>query len=250
MRIISKFHDYYDSASAYGIDMECVYVRHTKEERPPSRRYKYYRDIPMKMADHRINDFMLGKYFEYPSFGFVIGFCGEVYTGISITKQNRYSGYRTGNEKPVVFYSAEDVINYITSEGYDTKQNERYFYFREDSDDYQLNSEKRLKAFFERDRIKLKDLFREHHCPVWVIGPGIDNTYKTSLVLNPRLQPYMFYRVKDPVTAFQEIHQYLSGVLGNIEKDAISTDDKYLIHSKGFDKWSFRNEPGKKRGRR
>ena len=30
MLIISKFHDYYDSAIAYGVDKECVYNRKTE----------------------------------------------------------------------------------------------------------------------------------------------------------------------------------------------------------------------------
>jgi hypothetical protein len=246
MRIISKFHDYYDTASAYGIDMECVYVRHTKETTSPLRRRVGNHTVQMHMKDKRDSP-MCGKYFEYPSFSFLVGFCGEIYPGISITKQNPY--YRTGNEKPVVFYSAQDVSNYVASEGFDPKYGDGRFYLRDDGYDYALNSEQKLIEFFGKDRNQFKDLFREYHCPVWAIGPGIKNPYRTFLILDPRLQPYMFYRVKDPVTAFQEIHQYLSGVLGNKEKDAISTDDKYLVHSKGFNKWSFRNEPGKKRSR-
>ena len=31
MRIISKFHDYYDSALSYGADDTLVYLRHTEE---------------------------------------------------------------------------------------------------------------------------------------------------------------------------------------------------------------------------
>jgi len=53
MRIISKFKDYYDGGSSYGIDMERVYVRETKE---------------IEIADR-----------FYATRFYVIGFCGELY---------------------------------------------------------------------------------------------------------------------------------------------------------------------------
>ena len=51
----------------------------------------------------------------------------------------------------------------------------------------------------------------------------------------------------DTFTAFQEIQMYISGVLGTGEKEIIEVEDKYKIPQHGFNKWSFRREPTKKK---
>ena len=38
---------------------------------------------------------------------------------------------------------------------------------------------------------------------------------------------------------------FISGVLGNKEKEIVQVEDKYKIAQHGFDKWSFRKEPEK-----
>jgi hypothetical protein len=58
MRIISKFHDYYDGGSIYGIDKSTIYVREQSE-------------IILPPADER--NIKLNK------FDAVIGFCGKIY---------------------------------------------------------------------------------------------------------------------------------------------------------------------------
>ena len=65
--------------------------------------------------------------------------------------------------------------------------------------------------------------------------------------INPLLKDYQFYKVYDAVQTFQEIQMFISGVLGNKEKEIIEVADKYKITQHGFDKkWSFRKEPTKK----
>jgi hypothetical protein len=51
----------------------------------------------------------------------------------------------------------------------------------------------------------------------------------------------------DSFTAFQEISMFLGGVLGAGEKNIVEVEDKYKITQHGFNKWSFRKEPEKKR---
>jgi len=235
MRIVSKFRDYYDTASAYGIDKECVYVR--KTENAPYK--KYCLKEHWKFCNTR-DDF-----YEYPNFSFVVGFAGEIITGIYIHKRKRYT---IGEEEINIFYSSQEVIDYMQGEGFDTS-GKRSYWFRNEHN-YSITNHKELKAFFEVDHSSLNHLFRDHHCPVWMIKPVHDGQTINTLVLNPNLRSLGFARVKDPVTAFQEIHQYLSGVLGNKENEMVKIDDKYKAAARGFDKWSFKNLPGKKRGRK
>ena len=56
-----------------------------------------------------------------------------------------------------------------------------------------------------------------------------------------------FYKVIDAFTAFQEISMFIGGVLGIGEKEIVEIEDKYKIGQHGFDKWSFRKEPSKKK---
>lgn len=64
---------------------------------------------------------------------------------------------------------------------------------------------------------------------------------KRELIINPILSDYVFYKVYDTYQTFQKIQMFLSGVLGNSEKNLIEIEDKYKIEQHGFDKkWSFR----------
>lgn len=234
MRIISKFKDYYDSASAYGIDKECVYVRKT-EDIP----YKKYR-----IQEHWSYCHTRNKNYEYPNTPFVIGFAGQIITGICIYKRRNVASFA---KEIKFFYSAQDVTDYMQGEGFDIS-GRKYFWSRS-GHNYSITIHKELEAFFAFDRNSMKHLFRDHHCPVWMIKPMHDGRVENTLILNPCLRVWEFAKVKDPVTAFQEVHQYLSGVLGNKENEMVKISDKHKAQARGFDKWSFKNLPGKKRGR-
>ena len=63
------------------------------------------------------------------------------------------------------------------------------------------------------------------------------------------LKDVSFYKVWDPYQAYQELDMYISGVLGQQEKETINISDKDRIYQHGFDSYSFRKLPEeKKRG--
>lgn len=66
------------------------------------------------------------------------------------------------------------------------------------------------------------------------------------LFLHPNLKRLEFYRVEPAAQAYQSIRQWLSN-LTNPEKPVPALDDVTLAESKGFDKFSFRKEPKRKR---
>jgi hypothetical protein len=69
----------------------------------------------------------------------------------------------------------------------------------------------------------------------------------TSMILriNAWLAPVEFYRVMPVEQAYQELSMYLGG-LASAEKPIPEIDDVTMAGAKGFDKHSFRKDPGKK----
>lgn len=77
MLIVSKFHDYYDTAATYGIDKTVVYNRQTQEttlsvnaKMPHPERFQTKK--PKGFAELRF---------------FVVGFCGKSFPGAAVTKE-------------------------------------------------------------------------------------------------------------------------------------------------------------------
>ena len=225
MLIVSKFHDYYDSASSFGVDKTCVYLR--KE-----------------------NWFQIKKSFQYPreyeskSHRFevhfrIIGFCGNLCPLVLVKK---LSGKSLIVED--CFYSSDEAIQYLESEKILTGKYDH------------LSSLKRdLKVFFQEDFSYLQRQFVEKKVPVFLCGYRIgygttevaDNGDDTNLVTNIELKLWKFFRIKDPHTAFQDIFMYLSGVLGAPAPPMIEIADKYKQAAKGHDgEYSFKRPPGKK----
>lgn len=83
----------------------------------------------------------------------------------------------------------------------------------------------------------LLKIFVEKHTPVFIYGDCLDGEYKTGkskeLIINPKLQDWGFQSVKDPVTAFQDIFMYISGVLGVDAPKMIEISDKEKAKKKG-----------------
>ena len=97
----------------------------------------------------------------------------------------------------------------------------------------------------------LLKIFAEKNTPVFIYGDYLDGKYEAGkvqeLIINPKLKDWGFQSIKDPVTAFQEIYMYISGVLGTPQKPTIKLKDKELAAKKGHsDRYSFRKPPGKR----
>jgi len=218
MLIVSKFHDYYDTAIAYGIDKECVYTRTTKDI--SKKKYNYEDTTKYKNKDHK---FELTPY--------TIGFAGIIYRCIKVIQKNNYNIL---DEQTHVFYTTDSLIEYMKKHNIGLSK-KKFRWNRWSRNNWQ--SEAEVKHYFNKEiKQSLYSIFKEHHVPAFV------KDYNTT-VINPCLKDFKFGKIKDAATAFQEIHQYLAGVLGNIEKETIDISDKTRIQQHGFDKWSFRTMP-------
>jgi hypothetical protein len=97
----------------------------------------------------------------------------------------------------------------------------------------------------------LLKIFVEKKVPVFIYGDYLAGKYENGksrqLILNPKLSDWGFQSVKDPVTAFQDIYMYISGVLGVSAPETVEISDKEMAKKKGHDgEWSFRKPPGKR----
>lgn len=226
MLIVSKFHDYYDTAiGATDIDKTCVYTRTTKEIDCAD---VFNEGMPVGMVRrYRENDFLSAT-------PFIVGFCGKTYIGYIFEYEKIIDGKST--TKRMITYNKNNIIKRLWP---GQKEMKKW---------YNKYSVTMMNEFFDKyDRKENHDLFRKHKVPIFVY---VEKDREKKFILNPNLKNYKFYRIFATYIAFQEIHMYLSGVLGTQEKDITAVSEKHRIQQRGFNKWSFRNPDPPKRKQR
>lgn len=245
MYIISKHKDYYDGvAGSMGIDKTIVYERHQttvdnhleipnefKETGGHRRNY----DNPIYNIGYSDLDLKKSKKYSFVS-TFLIGFCGKLYIGWRFFYKVRK------DHMPFDETVADIVYDYDVAKEY---LKETY---------WKHNLVDDVKYVETYDAI---NIFRKFNTPVFAFefnenkieyynGTFISNG---GLSINPVLKNFEFYKIFDAFLAFQEIQMFLSGVLGSGENDIVEVEDKYKIAQHGYDDWSFRKEPEKKKER-
>lgn len=218
MRLHSDFHDYYDHAIGYGVDEKVHYNRIVSE------------------ADIRIHSFAEGPLHSRSG---ILGFCGTLYPFIKVSRYDKKHDCDWVDEFDGRIIEEFCAFSYGE---YREKEDQWYEY----SDDFGYpghSSEVRLKQFFLDWRREDDSIFLEFKVPVWRMrfySRGHNG------ILNPSLKEMGFDRIKDPVTAFQEVSMYLANILIE-QKPVAEVDDKHRIEQHGFDlKTSFRNTKKKK----
>ncbi len=221
MRIISKFHDYYDCIQKHGQD-DLIY--HRKEI-----------VIPNKNPYGRSVYFSDNIQWEYG----IVGFCGECRLFIDIhaglLESNRTFCYTPDD----VHEFAEDNLRNRVLKLYDAP--DRNYRWR--STWTKQQTRKSVDYFFEEwnrnKKHKYDHLFEKHKSPIFI-------KTERETVINGSLKDIEFYKVFDPYTTFQEISMFLSNI-ALPEPHILTINDEDLAKSKGFDKFSFRKPPSKKR---
>ena len=268
MRIIAKERDYYDCIQAQGQDLTCVWVRKL-EKVLYDKKVKRWPFKKFKAANLRYN----GSIYAIQ---YVIGFCGKIYHVIGVGES--YYGDKT------FCYSLEDFDNFVR-DNYDDKKVKIYYskdrtYHRPKGDVIGI-SHKDVREFFtkaEEEKNSFEDIFIENGCPVFVAelldsyrdrelkiiyhgrkedperpddnakeidrNSGNSTWYDNNFYM---LKDFEFYRIFPTQQAFQEIWQYISGVLGANNPDVPVPDDETMRDIKGFDNWSFKKMPTKKK---
>lgn len=240
MLIISDFRDFYDHILAFGIDKTVVFQRKESEQN-----ISVPEDFP-NLSDG--NNFFT-KTYEYSHYFKVIGFCGKFYPLIRVVQIDRKQG--TEITKHYHLYSTKDVKEFLSKWGLRENAEECYF-----SNRFTLQNIKNLENFFKAEQYKpLLEFFSKYNVSNFVYL-GCKTRYRrgykpylANVIFNPCLKNYDFVKVKDPVTAFQELMNYISGVLGTPERPMVKLSDKELAKKRGHGgKYSFRKVPSAKKG--
>jgi len=246
MRIKSDFHDYYDGVQAFGQDQDLVYIR-KKIDFPLGVELKTKRcPFPIPNTDRYGGYTRVGELPTGMSF-YIIGVAGKLYPCFRM-----YWHYPNTLEKDIEAYcysladidkiiktkcdkKAQDIFNEATIK----KSRSRYHR-------YMSMRRAEFESFFaewerEDQSAKARQLFRQY--PIFVIETRREGLY---VCYNCSLREHKFFKVKDPMTTYQEIAMFLGG-LAAPQKPIPVPSDKDMVSIKGFDKFSFRKEPSKKK---
>jgi len=241
MRIISEFHDYYDGVQAQGQDQTVVYVRKQEEESGvawpfpvcPAISWSWRRDL-LKCEQS------------------VIGFCGKIFPVLKL-------GVRGGwmrDDITALCWSLEDVDAFVEAH-YSEKQIAAYRQTKGYNRQWQHSSRRvEFQKFFDQCNQKKEaflEMFREKRSPIFVAEYNRDHWVPRKgwvtdhrITWNAELKEWEFYKIYDVYSTFQEVYCFMMGLA--IPLNPIpEIDDKTMAGAKGFDKWSFRKEPTKKR---
>ena len=243
MRIISKFKDYYDCIMGqYGIDNSIIYKRNNeiiKLDRNDTFIFTH-KLFKQETCSYYKPNITKDNMNILPKF---VWFCGKIYVYYMINY------YDNGLE----------VTNYV----YD--KDEIFKLFETYNSSYTKPKEiKRKIALFktEYERINgskiLNDLFITFNTPIFALSFDTKWNYFSAnlrgrichVELNPNLKDIQFYKLFNPVDAFQELSMFIGNVLTNTA-EIPQIDEKYRMAQRGLDKTSFRQDaPGIKKEKR
>ena len=236
MRIISKFHDYYDSCKKYDLENFPIYNREKKEI---ILEQKFSFDKKLSLIDLLPKTSISIRRYSNASMSvkaILIFFCGKKFIGYKLSRT--YSGLMVKPSLDKICYTIEDIEEFIQhaedidqKDFYSTKNHFGYFNHRIVKEILSKNGE----------TFNL-DLFSEHKSPV-IYLKNLDIRNEFKLTINPNLKDLEFFKVYNAFTAYQEINMFVSGILSKPEKEMPVISDKLKAQSKEFNEWSFRKLP-------
>lgn len=240
MKIVSKFHDYYDSCLSHGHDESVVYLRETKtfyyqnKENPPiiqeleswfSKARSHSDSTHFSWPNRRIFDWFIFKETRYTVDYVTLVFSGRAYNAIKVLEENTRNIPTSTN---TFLWTESDAIEYFSSRGQDLRS-KGYRFDRHTKED-------RIKQYYKCLQPNLD----------WMIEKKVTCVlFDKNIVVNPVLRDIQFYRVFDAYTCYQELDMWISGTLAYPQNMMVEIEDKYRIEQHGFDmKYGFRKRPG------
>ena len=233
MKLISKFHDFYDSCLSLGIDETIFFQRETKEIKCEETKTRFYIKDELYSIEHGYWRRKLGEY-NINNIN-VLHFCGKQIPFIKVSIQDCYST----REHISYCYNIKQVEAFI-SKYCDKSQIEKFY-----QKDKEYRSKKRYRSSefekiskwfidFTKDETILDDYFK-YESPYFL-------KTKKEIIINPCLSNYEFYKNMGAFETFQEISMFISGVMGGQVPKMIEISDTIRLQKKGFDSvTSFRN---------
>ena len=257
MRIISNFHDYYDSALGFGRDPNIIYERHERRVEA----YPYQDSSPREIAlvenacdaEEQVHSVKLAmsrmhQHFRTPAAG-IIFFCGGTYPYVRLGSDH-YIQMKDKVPPAYCFFLADadkqaEKLPQKVRDQFMEGEDKRFDMRRGDYVERTIRGAvgNFLNTSFASEN-RLVELHRQLEAPIFVY----EQWEGFRVIVNPMLKNFEFYKAMDPFSAFQEISMFLSGVIGGKERDTVEIGDNLRAEMHGFDKWSFRRPPsGKKK---
>lgn len=235
MRIISKDRDYYDSAQSFGSRADLCFVR--KSETVAVRhsgasgcddRLALFEGMP----DPCNTSTKGGQVHLMP---FRIVFCGKTYHGVEVLVWSNAVSRELLNE---FHYEGAALARLLEKLG-----------LREDVQSRSLVSGKvfgeRHEEFLNEPSNASPDAFIISREAI-VLARVSEHGHRT-VMLNPILKTLQFAKVLHAWQVYQELEMFFGSIAAPENSLAIEIPDKYRIASHGYDKYSFRKAPTKKR---
>ncbi|MDO8640104.1 MAG: hypothetical protein Q7R33_01010 [Nitrosarchaeum sp.] len=220
MRIISKFHDYYDCIQSYGFDPKIVYYRKTENIVDKSA-IKVLKSVYMKFPS-------TGYYGSIPYYGSTLTYhpvlfivSGKLYVSYEIDVG---IGQRT-----------EYVFDKTIIENFMSKSCSKKYRYNSLSDIRKLNQ-----AYQELKNVDFNKVSIGLKTPVILMKHSYENEDRIVYVKDPFLKEYNFVKVLDPFTMYQTLSMFVGNFLIEQSKPIWPISDNLKAQSKGFDKYSFR----------
>lgn len=251
MRIISDFHDYYDSALSYGVDTSLLFLR--KEKQVEYRDTKdLVKDCPEAVSNlgyaemllHRIPDEIplpkkcFSRYFSLTPT--VIGFCGRYIPSFKMHLGDSFES------ETITFYTPDSLATLIPQKYLDYQRLTREELDEILSRKVEFNSWKKVLTYRYWADVQQDNLVTTQHdnpfigmkTPIFRMERASRGSYR--LTINPCLKDSQFQKIKHPQQCFQEISMYLGNQLAVQNDPPAVISDNTMRDKKGFDEWSFR----------
>ena len=251
MRIISTFHDYYDILND-GSDKDHVWKRKTHSFLPNMNDPFYKVDNWENSLPH------LMDYVDIPKKGAVYDSSGCLWRRGMSEEYRRALLLFCGKFHPFVRVNDRICWDFASfAEAIDLE--ERPFFKREHSFFSRKYVLAACQAMFTQEKIlpRFKTLNLRLKCPIVLLdmeeldlGPVREHEperFCVRITLNPCLAELNFASQIPPLDAFQKLEGYLFNELAMQNDPPLEVNDTILRDSHGFDKFSFRKPPSKKR---
>ena len=228
MRIISSFHDYYDSVQRHGMDKACVYVRETREEK-------------LKLDNQRRLPYGLPGFVSDKSC-FVIGFCGKLYPAMRLSVMLKFPT-RSPDTICFGFDAVDEYVRRKLSESFQSAYfaDERLYRFHDNGPFVCNRSEIRkwFDAVYSYPESRVTDLMIKNRSPAFLYHDTKSWGGNHVIEWNCKLAGTGFVSLFDPFQAYQQLHMFMSN-LAEDRKVMPVISDEMKAHTHGFDKHSFR----------
>lgn len=250
MRIVSPYHDFYDSALVHH-DNTVIYQRIPVEI--DLRKQKNVTLAPLySEINTRFNKYLCSNYFynsrdyinwefdnikhyHYPyttmvfkgnsnftiqQHKFLVIFCGKIYPGVEFIKVSTCDKSTTTK---TLIYTNTNFLDYLSENKITLKHNKDYNHLAK----YFSISGQSIEIEFLINN-KITNIILESH----------------KLLLNPQLSKVEFFKVLDVYSCYQELEMWMTGVLAYPQNMIIEVKDESKIQKHGFDqKYGFRTRP-------